>query len=69
MFALLFCGLSMFSMVGAEIDTPARIAEVFPDTMLAQEIASILGKETDEYVTQTDLCCVLSVEGGAQPVL
>lgn len=55
MFALLFCGLSMFSMVGAEIDTPARIAEVFPDTMLAQEIASILGKETDEYVTQTDL--------------
>ena len=55
LFVLLLCWLSVLTIANAEITEATKLSELFPDAVLAQQIAARLGVDKNSLVTQDQL--------------
>ena len=55
LFVLLLCWLSVLTIANAEITEATKLSELFPDTVLAQQIAARLRVDKNSLVTQDQL--------------
>ena len=55
LFVLLLCWLSVLTIANAEITEATKLSELFPDPVLAQQIAARLRVDKNSLVTQDQL--------------